>query len=220
MKKETFQKLNEIFYLTEKQEIKDMISQIMLSELEEEKVKIRKFNLFNMTANNPIGRPALSGVYHNNGMRIASDTYVLAVVKDGYPELLEGKILYKDGTFCNATYPDYKAVLNQYKVYSAPQLPYTSDDLRKAVTEAEYMAKMEVIRNNAKGKKKTHIRNTASVQFAEYHYPLNRIKHLVSFLDAYPTSVLCQYPKEQARYISLVARDKENNLFMVMPCVS
>jgi len=60
--------------------------------------KAGKFNIYNYVADDEI-RPAMCGVYHDNGMKVASDSHLLIAIKEEYPEEHEGTVILKDGSF-------------------------------------------------------------------------------------------------------------------------
>lgn len=60
-------------------------------------------------------RPCLNGVFHNEGFKVASDSHILVVVKESYPEELENKIVSKKGECIEGKYPKYNLVRPQKK---------------------------------------------------------------------------------------------------------
>lgn len=73
-------------------------------------VNIGKVDLYSLASNDKL-RPALQGVFHQEGNRIVSDSVILAVIKSEYPSELEGKIIAKDGSVIEERYPNYKSVI-------------------------------------------------------------------------------------------------------------
>ena len=68
-------------------------------------------NLYDYTGKKDILHPSITGVYHNNGETIATDTHILLVLKNcTYSEKLEGKIIAKDGKEIQGIYPNYNGV--------------------------------------------------------------------------------------------------------------
>lgn len=57
-----------------------------------------------------VNRPALTGVYYNNGNMVATDSTILVVLTAPYPEEWEGKIITPDGDTVNGKYPNYISV--------------------------------------------------------------------------------------------------------------
>lgn len=88
-------------------------------ESEAEKAKVSKFNIYNYVAKDKM-RPAMEGVFHDNGHRVASDSHILVVVNEQYAESYEGKIIGKDGQEITAgagytpyRYPKYEEVFSK-----------------------------------------------------------------------------------------------------------
>lgn len=60
--------------------------------------KAGKFNLYNYVANDEI-RPAMNGVFHDRGNKVASDAHIMIAIKEDYPAEYEGAVLLKDGSY-------------------------------------------------------------------------------------------------------------------------
>lgn len=75
----------------------EMIQQIIRAEAMTP-AKAGKFNLYNYVANDEI-RPAMNGVFHDRGNKVASDAYILIAIKEDYPAEYEGAVLLKDGSY-------------------------------------------------------------------------------------------------------------------------
>lgn len=60
--------------------------------------KAGKFNIYNYVADDEI-RPAMNGVFLNDGWKTASDSHILISIKEDYPAEYEGAVLLKDGSY-------------------------------------------------------------------------------------------------------------------------
>lgn len=60
---------------------------------------------------NDESRPYFTGVYHDNGYKIALDGHRMAVIKSEYPAEYEGKIIRKSGFIIDEKYPNYKGAI-------------------------------------------------------------------------------------------------------------
>ena len=60
--------------------------------------KAGKFNIYNYVADDEI-RPAMCGVFHDGGNKVACDSHILVAVKAEYPAEYEGSVLLKDGSY-------------------------------------------------------------------------------------------------------------------------
>lgn len=119
MKTTSLQKLSEVYnYLTvgldegEDLRIAGLIKEVIRAESPD--VKAGKFNIFDFVSKDEI-RPQMNCVYHNEGFKVASDSHILVVVKDAYPEEYEHKLLRKDGGFEEGEYPKYKQIKQDMK---------------------------------------------------------------------------------------------------------
>lgn len=56
-----------------------------------------------------VERPAMEGIYHTNGMIVATDARILLAIKSDYPAELEGKITDKQGQVIEYKYPNWKS---------------------------------------------------------------------------------------------------------------
>lgn len=56
-----------------------------------------------------VDRPAMRGIYHTNGMIVATDARILLAIKSDYPAELEGKITDKQGQVIEYKYPNWKS---------------------------------------------------------------------------------------------------------------
>ena len=75
----------------------EMIQQVIRAEAMTP-AKAGKFNIYNYVANDEI-RPAMNGVFHDRGNKVASDAHILIAIKEDYPAEYEGAVLLKDGSY-------------------------------------------------------------------------------------------------------------------------
>lgn len=69
---------------------------------------MQRFNIYNFTGDY---RPILTGVFHDNGYKVASDAIVLVAIKSDYHEELEHHIIDKDGKDVGGKYPAWRTVI-------------------------------------------------------------------------------------------------------------
>lgn len=111
MKKESEKLLNEIYVMTEDQKIKDKVLQILRIEQSQAK---GKFDYFKYVYKG-LERPIMTGVFHDNGFKVASDAHILIAFKDDYDvSELEGKVVGKDGAFIDGKYPNWRSVIPDF----------------------------------------------------------------------------------------------------------
>lgn len=108
MKKESEKLLNEIYVYSDDLNVKKKVLQILRIEQSQAK---GKFDYYKFVSKDPI-RPILCGVYHDNGIKVASNSFILVAIKDEYDRgELDGKVVGKDGAFIEDKYPNWRAVI-------------------------------------------------------------------------------------------------------------
>lgn len=72
-----------------------------------------KFDIWKFTSKEK-QRPAMTGVFHDKGFKVASDTHILVAVKDAYPKENEGKIIdKKKNVITEAKYPKWRDLIQK-----------------------------------------------------------------------------------------------------------
>lgn len=106
MKPESLKHLQNLYERTEDKYFKETIEAII--RLESETKSKGKFNLWDYVSKDDI-RPAMRCVLHDSGLKVASDSYILVVLKEDYPEDMEGKLMKKDGTIeTDVKFPNWR----------------------------------------------------------------------------------------------------------------
>lgn len=93
--------------ISESKEVKNLITQFLLSN---ELQKKSKFNPYNYVSKNKL-HPAMTGVLHSNGYKVATNLQTLIAYRDDYNDDLESKIVNKKGVIIDARYPNWEAVI-------------------------------------------------------------------------------------------------------------
>lgn len=86
---------------------KDLINRFLLSNMGKDR---HRLNLYDFVSKDKY-RPALTGVFHENGFRVATNSHILVSVKENYPNNYEGKIFNDKFVEIEAQYPKYKSVI-------------------------------------------------------------------------------------------------------------
>lgn len=74
-------------------------------------IKGAKFDIYKFASDDPI-KPVLNCVYYDNGNVVATDGYIIAVIKSDYDKEREGQIITSDGQVLEGyKYPNYKGVI-------------------------------------------------------------------------------------------------------------
>lgn len=105
MKQTSIDKLSEVYNALRdpenakitNQQAAEMIQQVIRAEAITP-AKAGKFNIYNYVADDEM-RPAMNGVFHDRGNKVASDAHILIVLKEDYPAEYEGAVLLKDGSY-------------------------------------------------------------------------------------------------------------------------
>lgn len=110
MKPESMKHLQNLYERTEDKYFKDTIEAII--RLESETKSKGKFSLWDYVSKDDI-RPSMCCVLHDSGYKVASNAHILVVLKEDYPEDMEGKLMKKDGTIEdeNVKFPNWRMVI-------------------------------------------------------------------------------------------------------------
>lgn len=121
MKPQSLKQLTEISYALDQldqekyskliNEINEKIANILRLE---SPTSSSKFRWYDYTDNDKkTYKEQMTGIYHDNGYKVASDSHILIAMKEQYPEEYEGKILKKDGSFVDEKYkyPRWRSVI-------------------------------------------------------------------------------------------------------------
>lgn len=127
MKQTSITKLSEVYNALlnnpDNKRLADLIQQVIRAETMTD-AKKGKFDYFNYVENSKFVRPIMQCVFHDEGFKVASDSYILIAIKDNYPEEFEHKMLHADGSFEEyGTYPKWRSVIPNPDGYQ----PYTFD---------------------------------------------------------------------------------------------
>lgn len=90
--------------------MREMIEAII--RLESETKSKGKFSLWDYVSKDDI-RPPMCCILHDSGYKVASDAHILVVLKEDYPEDMEGKLMKKDGTIGteNVKFPNWRMII-------------------------------------------------------------------------------------------------------------
>lgn len=134
-------------------------------------------------------RPAMTGVYHEGGYRVASDGSVLFALKGEYPEEQEGKIIGRDGREIVATYPKFRDVYPT----TEPEAIWEIDPAK--ILDFERRLKAE---NKAAKKSAIEVEKEGFVYVGETCFKLDKIAILAKFMESYKCNKLKTWGKRRA----------------------
>ncbi len=104
-------------------------------------------------------RPALTGIYHDSGYKVASDTNVLVALKEDYPMSAEGKVFVKGKPIAQSNYPKWQILFNDK--FEKSNIPVDFDKL---------IEKLSTIKKN-EGKMPYYISLKANDGQVYYYHP-------------------------------------------------
>lgn len=102
----------------------------------------KEFDLFDYVSTDMF-RVALHGVYHEGGMKAASDGSILIEVSEKYKKSAEGKIKDKDGKAINAEFPSYQRLFPEGD--AAKTFTLKDEDIEKVKTFVKKMRGKEFV---------------------------------------------------------------------------
>lgn len=99
-----------------------------------------KFDIWKYIAGEKDYPAQLRGIYHKDGIKVATDAHIMVAINDDYSEELEGKTMKPDGTFIDFPYPDYMSIIPKGDGYTAYRID--ADKFREFVSKqrADYKA--------------------------------------------------------------------------------
>lgn len=163
----------------------------------------KKFYLTNYTSKDRFNRehrPYLTGIYHDGGSRIATDAFVMCVIKSKYPPEHEGKIIRYKGDVIEADYPDWKRAIPKLREIDIVTLDFESirERTSKALKDAKQSGKMVLVDIPTK---------ESSVYFEG-----NRMLLFLDFVSRFPDSKI--YHRDD--YVPITAQADNGNLCVLL----
>jgi hypothetical protein len=103
--------LHDAANISNNETVKELIKRFILSNEMQKKQEKSKFNLFDYINTSKYAREYQQGIYHIDGLKVATDSFIMAICKEDYSKELEGKIISKKGEEIFAKYPNFKAII-------------------------------------------------------------------------------------------------------------
>ena len=88
-------------------------------------------------------RPVMTGILHENGLKVASDGSILIAVYSHYKSEFEGKIITPKGEIIDGTYPNWKSVLPKPESLKSIKMNRLFADVIRRIKQAETIAKID-----------------------------------------------------------------------------
>lgn len=110
-----------------------------------------KLNLYKYVSTDK-RKPALQGVFHEDGYQIATNSMIMIKVKSDYPDTVEKKVLGKKGKIINAPYVKYQSVINSMLGRDSESYPLEGDLLKSLKRDfQEWKKQKKVTKREAYG---------------------------------------------------------------------
>lgn len=167
-----------------REDIRLAISSIKSAIFAETPGTMTKFDLFKIASTDQT-RPAMCGVFHDKGYKVASDAKILVAVVDPYTEDLEGTILDKTGHVIEGRYPKWEMV---FPAKEKTGEGYTVDTA--AVRELEKAARAEKKAAGLHGTAARYGAKRAYVKVGPAFFAVETMLKLATFMEAYGSNVL------------------------------
>jgi hypothetical protein len=145
-------------------------------------------------------RPAMTGILHENGLKIATDGAILVVIYSYYKSGLEGKIITPKGEIVDGTFPNWKAVLPSPESLKSVSLKRLIADMTRRIKQAETIAKIN-------GKK---VFVSIPCDDGKMYFPSDYFTKFLTFLKTYPGASL------SVKQNSFIYAHNHHNLCLLM----
>ena len=163
------------------------------------------FNLYEYTHTDEKLRPAMCGVFHDGGFKVASDSKILVACKESYEPEKEGKIIGKDGREITGTFPKWRTVI-----------PYKEESERHEIDSAKVydLVKKERAANKLVGKH--GVKTPAFVRVGDTIFRAELLALACRFMDRYGIKTFRTYGTNRAAK----ATAEDGSIVIVMPIIS
>ena len=124
--------------LTNEDGIREMLEQFLRANtvVRDEKLDLSKFVCKDDM------RPALTGILHENGLKVATDSHILVAIYSHYKSEFEGKIITPKGEIVDGSYPNWKSVLPTPESLKTVKMNRLFADVLRRIKQAETIAKI------------------------------------------------------------------------------
>jgi len=88
-------------------------------------------------------KPAMTGILHENGLKIATDGSILVAIYSHYKAELEGKVISPKGHIIDERFPNWKLVLPTMESLKAVRMRYLIESMLRKIKQTETIAKID-----------------------------------------------------------------------------
>ena len=124
--------------LTNEDGIREMLEQFIRANtvVRDEKLDLSKF------VGKDAMRPPMTGILHENGLKIATDGFILVAIYSHYKSEFEGKIITPKGEIIDGTFPNWKGILPTPENLKTVRLNSLIANVLRKIKHAEAIAKI------------------------------------------------------------------------------
>jgi hypothetical protein len=162
-------------------------------------VKDEKLDLSKFVGKDP-QRPAMNGIFHENGLKVATDSSMIVAIYSHYKPECEGKIITPKGEIIDGKYPNWKSVIPPPESLKPVKLSNLLANVLRKIKQAETVAKVK--------DKKVYVSITCDNEKA--YFPSDYFTKFLTFLKTYPGASL------SVRQNTCIYASTRNNLCMLM----
>ena len=165
--------------------------------------KIEKFDLSKYASKNEM-QANLTGIYHDNGFRVATSGNILCAVENPYPAEYEGKIITPKGQIIDAQFPTWKSVIPQEEEILYFRFPMSVDYYLQKIKEEQVIAKItggDVFVKICHAESSVFLDVKTFVLFLNFFKNFRRAKIGIKFYD---------------KYSYIIAKDDRGNLCLLV----
>jgi len=105
-------------------------------------VRDEKLDLSKFVCKDDMMRPAMTGILHEKGLKVATDGFILVAIYSHYKSEFEGKVITPKGEIIDGTYPNWKSVLPTPESLKNIKLNRLIADVFRRIKQAETIAKI------------------------------------------------------------------------------
>jgi hypothetical protein len=190
------QLIEEAIRQTNEDGIRQMLEQFMRANTV---VKEDKFDLSKFVGKDEM-RPVMTGIFHENGLKIASDASMLVAIYSHYKSEFEGKVITPKGEIIDDKFPNWKMVLPPPESLKPVKLNRLITDVSRKIKQAETIAKIK--------DKKVYV--SISCDDEKMYFPSDYFTKFLTFLKTYPGASL------GIKQNTCIYASTRNNLCMLM----
>lgn len=204
MKPESLKHLQNLYERTDDKYFRETIEAIIRLELEtKSNIKRGRFSMWDYVIKDNDLRPSMCCILHDSGFKVASDAHIMVVLKEDYPEDMEGKMMRKDGTiYEDGKFPNRRMVIPDPKKneYFSVRLDF---------------AEIREFEKDFKAKKKLNKKLEGYVKVGFSYFKVDLLMKAVRFMECVGTDELMLSPDGKRAALAVAGDSK----MILMPVI-